>query len=139
VGSVAGWWRVETVLSGSMRPTIHPGDLEILRSESTASVRVGQIVAFHPPHESITVTHRVIALDRRASGVWVVTKGDANNTKDPWGTVRLTGDHVWTVIGVVPRAGTADVWLRQPQLHLGLLIAVGLLCAAIALEAIWRQ
>src|SRR5580658_6687346 len=34
-GSVFGWWRVETVLSGSMRPGIAPGDVEILQSEPT--------------------------------------------------------------------------------------------------------
>jgi len=137
VGNMAGWWRTDTVLTGSMRPGIQPGDVEILRSEPTTALQVGQIVAFHPPHDKFTVSHRVIAI-RHHHGVWITTKGDGNNVSDPWGSVRVIGSTVWTVRAVVPQIGFLSVWVRTPLPHLLLALTIVLLVCAIALEAIWR-
>jgi len=138
VGNFAGWWRTDTVLSGSMRPGVQPGDVEVLRPEPTASLHVGQIVAFHPPHERFTVSHRVIAVHRR-HGLWITTKGDANNVADPWGSVRVLSSSVWVVSGVVPHIGYLSVWVRTPMPHLLLALTIVLLVCALALEAIWRR
>jgi len=138
LGSALGWWRMETVLSGSMRPGIQPGDVEVLTPEPTSALRVGQVVAFHPPHATFTVTHRVIAL-RTAHGVWITTKGDANNVADPWGSVRVEGSHVWVVSFAVPKAGFLTVWVKTPVVRLALMVVLILLLGAVALERIWRR
>lgn len=137
VGNAVGWWRTDTVLTGSMRPDIQPGDVEILRSEPASSLRVGQIVAFHPPHDQFTVTHRVIAV-KRHDGLWIRTKGDANNVADPWGSVRILDPKVWVVAHVVPEVGFLSVWIRTPVPHLILVFTFILLICAVAVEAIWR-
>jgi len=136
-----GWSRADTVLTGSMRPGIEPGDVEILRPEPTAALRVGQIVALRPPKDSFTVSHRIIAVRHgagRDAGLWITTRGDANNVADPWGSVRVVGPTAWVVAGVVPGVGYLSVWVRQPLLHLMLLAAVVLLICSMAMNAIWR-
>ncbi|MGA2835242.1 MAG: signal peptidase I [Acidimicrobiales bacterium] len=140
-GSIAGWWRMDTVLTGSMRPGIQPGDVEILRSEPVSALRVGQIVAFHPPRDSFTVTHRVIALRKTSggdAGPWITTKGDANDVSDPWGSVQVLGRSVWVVTGVVPDIGFLTVWMRSPLPHLFLLLTIVLVICIIAVEMVWR-
>ena len=121
-----------------MRPGIQPGDVEILRQTPTASLRVGQIVVYHPPHEAFAVSHRVIAI-RHHHGTWITTKGDANNTNDPWGSVRLLGPSVWVVTAVVPHAGYLSVWVKSPFLHLLIVTVVVLLACLLAVERIWRS
>ncbi len=137
VGNLAGWWRFDSVLTGSMRPGMQPGDVEILRPEPTSALRVGQVVAFHPPKDNFTVSHRVIEL-RHHDGIWMTTKGDANNVSDPWGSVRVLGPSVWVVSGVVPRVGYLSVWARTPLPRLLLALTVVVLVCALTLEAIWR-
>jgi signal peptidase len=140
-GNLAGWWRTDTVLTGSMRPGIQPGDVEILRPEPVSALRVGQIVAFHPPRDRFTVTHRVIAIQRASghdAGLWITTKGDANDASDPWGSVRILGSSVWVVEGTIPRIGFLSVWMKAPLPHLLLTLTIVLLVCVISVELIWR-
>jgi len=137
LGNLAGWWQTDTVLTGSMRPSIQPGDVEVLRSEPTSSLRVGQIVAYHPPHDRFIITHRIVAIHHR-HGTWITTKGDANNAADPWGSVRILGSTVWTVRGVVPHIGYLSIWVKTPLPHLLLVASIVLLVCAVALDTIWR-
>ena len=138
VGSWVGHWRFETVLTGSMRPGIQPGDVEVLVPQATSAIRVGQIVAFHPPHQTFTVTHRVIALSHH-HGVWITTKGDANNVRDPWGAVHIIGSSVWVVHDVIPRLGYVSMWAKSPIPHVLLLAVVVLLICFGTLRMIWRR
>lgn len=138
-GSALGWWRAETVLSGSMRPGINPGDVEILHSEAVAALHLGQIVAFHPPHDTFTVTHRVVALQRTAAGTYITTKGDANDADDPWGRIRILGSRVWVVEAVIPKAGFVTVWARTPMVRLLLALFVVTLVCGMAITRIWRR
>jgi len=137
-GNAVGWWRTETVLSGSMRPDIQPGDVEILRKVPSSNLRVGQILAFRPPHDSFIVSHRVTNI-RRLHGTWVTTKGDANNVADPWGSVRIASHDVWIVSAVVPQAGYLSLWVKTPIPHLLLIMAIVSLVWLLAIERIWRR
>lgn len=74
------------VLTDSMYPSIQSGDLILCHREDAEKVQVGDVIAFLDPDGSgkTVVTHRVaeITKDENGSLAWV-TKGDANNTKDP--------------------------------------------------------
>ena len=74
------------VLTDSMYPSIQSGDLILCHREDAEKVQVGDVIAFFDPDGSgkTVVTHRVaeITKDENDSLAWV-TKGDANNTKDP--------------------------------------------------------
>src|SRR3981081_4879488 len=79
-GMALGVWRFNVIDTGSMRPTLNPGDVAVLTPESTNDLKQGQIVAFHPPGEPrLTVIHRVVSVQHVPNGVIIQTKGDANN------------------------------------------------------------
>lgn len=93
------------VRTGSMTPTLRPGDVVVDAPPTTP--RPGQVVTFRLVGGQV-ITHRVAA----SGPDGIHTKGDANRTTDPW---RLrTADLLGHVSAVVPRAGYALVYLRQP-------------------------
>jgi len=133
-----GWYRTETVLSGSMKPYFSPGDIVVVTPEATREVRVGQVISYHIPLGDHHVqSHRVIKVVRGGDHPLVRTKGDANAAPDPW-TARLNGGTAWQVRAVVPKAGWAIVWLRTPAIRRIAIFAVPLLLAILGLLRIWR-
>jgi signal peptidase I len=138
ITSAVGLWRAEVVLSGSMRPSIPPGSIELFLPEPTKDLRVGQVVAFHPPKASFVVTHRVIAIDK-THGVWITTKGDANNATDPWGKVRVKGGTVWVVHGVIPDLGYVTSWARGAWPRIAVLVTAVVVAGWLVLQRIWRS
>jgi signal peptidase I len=137
-GMALGMWRFTVVDTGSMRPTLNPGDVAVLTSERPASLREGQIVAFHPPGKTrLTVIHRVFSLHRSRDAVIMRTKGDANNAVDPW-RARIVGNTVWREYLKVPKLGYLAVWSQQRAARLTLLVLIVVLIASMLLSAIWR-
>lgn len=133
-----GWYRTETVLSGSMKPYFSPGDIVVVTPEATRDVRVGQVISYHiPVGDHHVQSHRVIEVVRGGAHPLVRTKGDANAAPDPW-TARLNGVTAWQVRAVVPKAGWAIVWLRTPAIRRVAIFAVPLLLAILGLLRIWR-
>ncbi|QAY69386.1 signal peptidase I [Xylanimonas protaetiae] len=89
-----------TILTGSMRPTVNPGDVVAVKGIKPhqvcdGTVQVGDIVTFMPHAEhGDLVTHRVVAIhssgiepdgysDQKYENCSFTTRGDANNTDDP--------------------------------------------------------
>lgn len=74
------------VLTGSMQPTIDPGDVVFIEQVAIEDVEVGDIVTFHPHiTDERTFTHRVVekAADEEGTrGIVLTTKGDANEDPD---------------------------------------------------------
>jgi signal peptidase I len=137
-GMVLDLLRFTVVDSGSMRPTLNPGDVVVLTSEAPGQMAVGQIVAFHPPGEPhLTVVHRVRAIRRSSRGIIFRTKGDANNAFDPW-RARIAGDIVWRKSMKIPWLGYLVVWSQRPAIRMAVLgLLIGLL-VIIILGWIWR-
>ena len=55
--------RTQTVLTGSMVPTASPGDVAVTEPVPVSALRVGDVIAFYPPGESMPVLHRIQTLD----------------------------------------------------------------------------
>ena len=115
-------FHVQTVLSGSMRPTVSPGDLAITQGVPINSLRVGDVIVFTPPTETQSLLHRIASRD----GDVITTKGDANSVADPW-HVTLKGTTGYRLVFVVPYVG----WLIE--LRGAALVAAGLILALLVL------
>jgi signal peptidase len=110
--AVVAWqkgYRVYVVHTGSMTPTLRPGDA-VLDGPPPASLAVGDVITFgvRSAPDSV-VTHRVNAID--ADGI--KTKGDANPAADLW-TVK-PADVVGTKVATLPYTGYVLVYLQHPK------------------------
>lgn len=63
------------VLTGSMEPTIQPGEMIIIKE--TDNYKSNDIITYRED-KNFLVTHRII----RVNEEWIVTKGDNNNIED---------------------------------------------------------
>ena len=136
-GMALGRWRFAVIDSGSMRPALDPGDVAVMIAEPVADLRIGQIVAFHPPGQPITVAHRVVSIERTAAGVVIRTKGDANSAIDRWHAT-LTGPAVFHETLRLPRLGYVVVFTEQRWVRFAVLLMTVLSTAAVMLVSIWR-
>lgn len=101
----------ETVLTGSMAPTIKTGEVAVMRTPIGGELRPGVVVGFKDTSDT-KFTHRVQALrdDGRA-----VTKGDANDAPDLF---EPSEDDLWGVlVHVIPQplAGFITVMSLNPE------------------------
>jgi len=133
VGSATGWFRIDDEMSNSMSPAIRAGDAVIVSPEPTSAVRVGQTIAFRPPHPypQVTVIHRVVEV-RRVDGVTVIrTRGIANHTDDPWLAVLPKGD-TWHVVAVIPWVGRIASFARNGIVQILVLLAIVIALSSMA-------
>jgi signal peptidase len=99
---VFGWelsgGRLMTMTTPSMCPTVCVGSLVAIRPQ-TGPVHPGELVAFHPPGQSATFTHRVVKVEDNGS---FTTKGDAEASPDPWVVPPhdVVGQVAFTVFGL---------------------------------------
>jgi signal peptidase len=67
------------VMSGSMKPTLEPGDLILVQKVDPMNLKVGDIIVFEVPWSSTPIVHRVVAIEDGK----IFTKGDSNLYPDP--------------------------------------------------------
>lgn len=72
--------RTFTVLTGSMRPSLNPGDIVIVKDVDSNNLRKGDVITFKDGQ--VLVTHRIDEVVTENGEVFFRTKGDANNTTD---------------------------------------------------------
>lgn len=75
-----------TILTGSMRPSMPPGTLVVVKPVKPEQIRVGDVITYQLKSGDPTVaTHRVVSVGYNLAGdLEFRTKGDANNAQDPW-------------------------------------------------------
>lgn len=132
-------YRTMTMLTGSMAPSIEPGDVVISTPLDVEDVTPGMVITYHIPiDDHRVVTHRVVDVEHTPDGsVAVRTQGDANNAPDPW-TAVLRGDTAYEMRGVVPELGRLITALREPVLNKALVFGAPAVTAGWLLLAIWR-
>jgi signal peptidase I len=136
LGPRTGAYRTVTVLTGSMRPHMPEGSVVLATPAAVGSIRAGDVITYRiPVDDRRVVTHRVVEVV--GPGV-VRTKGDANNTPDPW-LAKLSGAQVWKARGAVPKVGYGLERLRQPSTQRLLVLAVPLVLALTWLRDIWSR
>lgn len=122
-------YRVYVVYTGSMSPTLRPGDL-IVDRPAGHGYRVGDIITFRKSASSReVVTHRIAAITPQG----ITTKGDANKTAD---ASTLPPDRVKGSVLVNMRDfGYLVVYLREPS---GIASIVTISLAIVLLWATFR-
>ena len=105
-------WRSDVVLSGSMRPALHPGDVVVSAPVGAGQVHVGDVVVVrNPARPDRTLVHRVDSV--RPDGT-LATRGDANTSADS--TTVAPEEVLGRGRLRVPGVGLASVWLQQDRL-----------------------
>jgi len=64
------------VTSGSMRPTLEPGDFIIVVGCDPYQLKEGDIIVFKVPWSENMIVHRIIKVERGPDGPIFYTKGD---------------------------------------------------------------
>jgi len=127
VGPLVLPYQTSVVRSGSMAPAIHTGELIVVTQAAAARVRAGDVITFERPGDSGTlITHRVDAFEDGPDGPRIVTKGDANQSPDPW-RLPVTGTF-WRYRFGIPVVGYAFAALATPLARVALVaVPVGFL------------
>ncbi len=131
-------WRPYTVLTGSMRPVIQPGDVVMDQPVKISDAHVGDVVTFSDPsRDGVLVTHRIRSITRGPVQTDVETRGDANNSSERW-TIK-TQDRVGRVVYVIPKVGHAANAIRNPA-GIILLVVIPVLGIGLGIvRKIWKE
>ncbi|MFA5523530.1 MAG: signal peptidase I [Tissierellales bacterium] len=103
--------KVMSVLTGSMRPTLEPGDLILSKDVSPDEIKVGDVVTYRVNSHTL-VTHRVIDIINKDGKLAFQTKGDANNVED--GGLVLAEELVGSLALNIPKGGYIVDFIRRP-------------------------
>ncbi|CAG0884773.1 unnamed protein product [Darwinula stevensoni] len=124
---------IVVVLSGSMEPAFHRGDLLFLTNYQEDPVRVGDIVVFKIEGRDIPIVHRVIKLHEKKNGTAkFLTKGDNNNVDDrglyaPGQLWLSRKDMVGRAKGFLPYVGIVTILMNDyPKLKYLILACLGI-------------
>src|SRR5207247_2173944 len=125
------------VLSGSMEPTIHVGDIVVDQSIPALDARVGDVVTFRDPADpSKLITHRIRTIRVSEGTVHITTKGDASNGVQHWNVP--TDGRIGRVIVHLWKLGFLLFWVATRWGRIGLLVVPAGLLALYELKRIWR-
>lgn len=132
-------WRPYTVLTGSMRPNIQPGDVVMDRPMKITDADVGDVITFSDPgRDGKLVTHRIRSITRGPIQTDVETRGDANNNSERW-SIRTT-DSVGRVVYVIPKVGYIANTIRRHPAGILLLVVVPVILIGIGvIRRIWQD
>lgn len=138
VGPLVLPYKVYTVLSGSMEPTIPIGSEVVLTPVDAGQIHVGDVITFERPGTKELVTHRVVATTTAFGGqLFWKTKGDANAAPDTW-QIPASGKGLKYAFHV-PFLGYLFAMLGSPLGRICFILAPALLLAAVVLNDLWKQ
>jgi signal peptidase I len=133
--------KVLNVVSGSMEPTIHTGDVIIVKplADPAKELEDGDIITFRSREKAdMLITHRIIGtvmVNGQVAGYG--TQGDANEAPDlalvePQ---QVVGRYRWRV----PYFGYVSNFMRQPAGVIAIVILPGLILIGMEFRKIWQM
>ncbi|WP_433205553.1 signal peptidase I [Dactylosporangium sp. CS-047395] len=115
-------WSPSVVLSGSMQPSITPGDVVISAPLETGDLVPGRVIRFRDPaRPGRYLVHRIVAVQPDHT---LVTQGDANAAADS--TPVPAGDVTGVARLRVPWIGLPALWWRDGH-HVRVVLLAGML------------
>ena len=95
------------IASGSMQPTLNPGDIALIINAPPATIKIGDIIQYRTA-DAPTI-HRVIDKYETGGSLWFITQGDANNAPDnPVNQRQITGKAIFTI----PQLGWVSIYVK---------------------------
>ncbi len=124
---------IVVVVSGSMEPQIHKGDLLFVMGREPENIKNGTIIdkdgdiifAYWPGAPADPIVHRVINKYQEGDTWYFETKGDANSIPDQGR--RSEDDIIGVVVGGIPYIGWVKIFLTDSGLLIPLLIIISAL------------
>lgn len=137
VGPLTGRYLPYTVLTASMTPTIPAGSVAFVVPAEGAELEVGDVITYRiPVQDRRVVTHRIVEVIEAGPEPTVVTRGDANGTRDAW-SVELPAGSAHRVAASVPYLGYVLRGLQDPVARRLSTTVLPALTAAVWLAQIW--
>jgi len=129
-------WQVDTVLSGSMSPTLGVGSAAVVRPVEPQAVEIGDVITYRSPRNGDLTTHRVIGIAEN-SPLYFRTKGDANENPDVYlvPSANLEGKVVFDV----PLVGYATDFVKTPLGFILILGIPGMGIIAMEVRRMWTE
>lgn len=126
----------------SMETAIPYASVTWERAVPISELKVGDVITFKPPPEfnlDQLVTHRIVSIEKQPNGELAFqTKGDNNDSKDPW-TMILNASTQPRVQFHVPYVGYLYIALGTPWVRF-LVVVLPALAAAIWIAVVlWRD
>ncbi|MFF3672707.1 signal peptidase I [Streptomyces sp. NPDC002120] len=125
-------YRYVPILTGSMEPGIAKGTLVITEPVPTREMAAGQVIVLMPPEpwtpgDGLPTVHRIAEITHDLGGaVHMTTKGDANDSADPWRIDLTDGAGAYArVVYQVPHLGGWIVLVKSLGLVAGISLAAG--------------
>jgi signal peptidase len=131
------------VITGdSMTGTYDRGSVVFSEIVPIDQLRVGDVITYEPPAASGVdglITHRIVAINQDQRGRPVLrTKGDANQSRDPW-RFQLEGSEQARTVAGVPYVGYAFAALGIREVRMTLVGIPALLIALALVAGLWRD
>jgi signal peptidase len=96
------------IASGSMQPTLNPGDITIIISTPPATIKIGDTIQYYT--SDVPIIHRVIDKYETGGSLWFITQGDANTEPDdPVNERQVIGKTLFTI----PQLGWVSIALKN--------------------------
>ncbi|HEX6687086.1 MAG TPA: signal peptidase I [Solirubrobacterales bacterium] len=130
------------IVSGSMTGTYDRGSIVFDKEVPVADLKVGDPITYEPPPNASPeklLTHRIVWIGQNGGGERIYrTKGDANETVDPW-TFSLDKPMQAKVAFSVPYIGYLLAALSIPIVRMLAIGVPAVLVAFLILSGIWRD
>jgi signal peptidase len=113
LGARLSGYQPYVMYGGSMGSTASLGSVAFIENVPAESLQVGDVVVFQPPSSREPLMHRIISIEEVDGQRVFGTKGDANESPDPW-KLTINGEG-GRLVYVVPYVGYL-FWFFQTRL-----------------------
>jgi signal peptidase I len=139
---VAFGYQRYVITGGSMQGTYDRGSIVFDKAVPVSDLKVGDVITYTPPASTGIdglVTHRIISVHHHGvQGTSFRTKGDANESPDPW-RFQLDQPTQARVAFSVPFLGFGIAALSMVQVRMLVIGLPALLLAFVLIARLWRQ
>ncbi|HAP74148.1 TPA: signal peptidase I [Candidatus Campbellbacteria bacterium] len=133
---ITGNYELRVVQSGSMEPAIKTGSVAVIKPSD--DYQVGDVITFGDVYKSETpITHRIVDIKVIEGDYYYITKGDANDDKDPKDVPKE--DVIGKVLFSLPYAGYVVQEARKPFGFAILIIIPGVIIVYDESKKIWKE